>query len=170
MILNFGADLPPEMWGRNIVAMVAFDEVPAPEYNRHSQVVLYSQGARKGNEAYRARIARVNFHHFKGNWAYRDGTVVFFSAAIVPDHLPPLKAGDIVELRHVSTWESLLNFFETGDGNMVIRVLCSRDSPDYFECEDALPKIGRVKGQGPTGTHFPESAREYGFTFNTRTH
>lgn len=170
MILNAGADLPPEMWGRNIVAMVAFDEVPAPDYNRHSQVVLYSQGARKGSEIYHARIVRVNFNHFKGNWAYRDGTVGFYSAAIVPDHLPPLKRADVVELRHVRTWESLLNFFETGDGNMVIRVLCARSDPDYDECLEKLPRIGRATGQGPTGTHFPESAREYGFTFSTRTH
>ena len=113
MVLNAGADLPPEMWGRNVVAWVNFDEAPAHEYNRHSQVVLYSQGAPQGSEIYRMRIARVSLNHYNGNIRFPDGTHPFWTAALVPDHLPPLKAGDptprqtppFMAVRPVSLWD-----------------------------------------------------------------
>lgn len=168
LAVNAGQSLPPEMERVNLLAVVAFDEADAATYNRHSQAVLYSQGVSRDSPEYRLRVVRINFNHFKGNLVWADGTFLFSSAAVVPDHLPPLKAGDLVEVRHVRTWESLKQFSLTGEGNRVLRVWCEKASPQFQNCLDAAPRIGRVKGQGPTGTAFPESPLVYGHTFTPR--
>ncbi len=59
----------------------------------------------------------------------------------------------------------LKDFSKTGEGNIVTRILCRKAQPDFDACENALPKTGKHKAMGPTGTPFLASVKEYGFTF-----
>jgi hypothetical protein len=91
---------------------------------------------------------------------------MFLTGAMVPDHLPPLKAGDIVEVRQTSTWRSMEGFVAKGEGNIVVRVLCAKAQPDFAACLDRAPRIGKYKGVGPTGSPYPKSVSDYGYTFS----
>ena len=165
-LLNANQDYPEEMRNLHKAATIAFDETFAGNMNRHSQAIFYQHGVRRGTPEYHLRVARVNFNFLRGKLYIRDGEFPTYSAAIVPDHLPRLMAGDLVELRNITFWGGLTNFSEVQEGNVVVRILCQRADPEYESCMDRAPRTGRVRGVGPTGTPFPQSVREYGFTFS----
>lgn len=56
------------------------------------------------------------------------------------------------------------SFTAKQDGNIVVRVLCRKADPAYEKCRDALPQV-RKYPNGPTGTPYPVSVKEYGYTF-----
>ncbi|WP_281915305.1 hypothetical protein [Caldimonas thermodepolymerans] len=114
------------------------------------------------------RVVRVNLRHPEwGGWI-RTGQLLWMAVAMVPDHIEPLKAGDFVEIRQTGTWHTVEDFVAKGEGNIVVRVLCRVSDPDYAQCLDTLPRIGPYRGFGETGTYYPESIKEYGFTFTPR--
>ncbi len=156
------------MRGRHLAAMVAFDEDFVGRYNRVSRNVLYVNGIVEGSPEYLYRVARINLHHSQGNWMWKEGSYLFQTGALIPDHLPALKAGDIVEVRQTGTWRTMEDFSRKGEGNIVVRVLCAKAAKDYETCVDKTPRIGTFKGQGPTGTPYPASVRDYGFQFTPR--
>lgn len=167
-IANMGQELPPEMQQHNLAAMVAFDEDFVGRYNRVSKNVLYVNGIIEGTPEYLYRVARINLHHSQGNWLWKEGAYLFQTGALIPDHLPALKSGDVVEVRQTGTWRTMEGFSRTGEGNIVVRVLCAKAQANYDKCVDKTPRIGTFRGQGPTGTNYPASVREYGFTFTPR--
>ncbi len=57
------------------------------------------------------------------------------------------------------------DFAKTGEGNIVVRILCKYGDPAYESCLDRQPRIGKHRGFGETGTLYPVSAKEYGFSY-----
>lgn len=164
-IFNFGQELPEDMVKRNVAAIVGFDETWAGNYNRPSRTTLYSQGIVPDTLEYSLRVARVNLSHTDGMLYVGKGELVYPTAAVVPDHLPQLKAWDIVEVRQTGTYRTMENFVAKQDGNIVVRILCRKADPDYEACRDAAPRIGEYKGVGATETPYPATASEYGYIF-----
>jgi hypothetical protein len=165
--LNFGVELPDEMVHRNVYGTVGFDEDYVGRYNKHSQNVVYTQGVGRGDPEYNYRVVRINMKHFDGLAIafIPKGHQAWFTAAIVPDHIPRLSAGDIVEFRQSGTWDTLEGFLGKSDGNVVLALICKAGTPTYDQCVDALPFIGKGKATGPTGTPYPSSLSEYGFKY-----
>lgn len=164
-VFNFGQELPEDMVNRNIAAVVGFDEAWADTYNRPSRTALYSQGIVPDTPEYALRVARVNLSHTDEMLYISKGELVYPTGAVVPDHLPQLKAWDIVEVRQTGTYRTMENFVAKQDGNIVVRILCRKADPNYEACRDAAPRIGEYKGVGATGTSYPATASEYGYTF-----
>lgn len=163
---NLGTEFPPEMVSRHIAAWVAFDEDYISNYNLSSRNSLYTQGVSEGSPEYRYRVARVNLvNSSEGVLWVETGSTQFFSGAIVPDHLPKLHAGDIVEVRQTATYDTMKDFSKTGEGNIIVRILCQKGTPNYQKCLDDAPRINKAKGSGETHTPYPASIRDYGFTF-----
>lgn len=108
-------------------------------------------------------------HHTDELLYIRKGDHPYPTTAIVPDQLPMLKAGDLVEIRNTRTWDSVKDFIATGEGNVVVRVICAKADPAFDKCVEVKgPKLGKHKGRGPTGTPYPASVKDYGFTFTKR--
>lgn len=164
-IINSGMDhLPEDMLGRHLIGTVGFDEAHPSALNRASQGQLYVQGVKEDTPEYGYRVVRINVPYLKGLLWYADGEFTYPTAAAVPDHFPQLKAWDIVEFRLVDTYHALRDFSKTGEGNVVVKVLCHADDPNYKACVAAAPKIGKYTA-GVGSTPYPASAKDYGFTF-----
>ena len=72
------------------------------------------------------------------------------SLALVPDGMPQLKKGDLVEFRHVRKFGGLEDFDKTGDGNAVLRLLCP-SSPDSGDKEVFRSCASHAKWQARWG-------------------
>ncbi|WP_281915303.1 hypothetical protein [Caldimonas thermodepolymerans] len=166
-VFNFGTGLPDDMLGRHVAGMVAFDEDWVGNYGRIARNALYAQGIAKGTPEYGLRVVRINLNNTGELLWKKKGSLLFMTGAIVPDHLPPLKAGDTVEIRNVSTWHAMEDFLAKGEGNIVVRILCRKADPNYEAClnDPNGPSVGDIRGVGETGTPYPEKVADYGFTF-----
>lgn len=129
--ITMAGGLDEQMRDRNIAGMVAFDEVWAGNYNLANRNNLYTQGAVSGTPEYGLRIARINMRHTDYFAWIRQGEKIWIAVGIVPDHIPQLKARDIVELRQTGGTRTVENFATTGEGNIVVRVLCRAADPAY---------------------------------------
>lgn len=166
--INLGIQLNDDMRHLNVAGVVEFDEAWVGDYRYVQRNLLYNMGVKSGAPEYGMRVARVNMRHpAYGAWV-SSGQKVWPTAAMVPDHIGPLKANDYVEIRQTGTWRIDENFVATGEGNIVLRVLCRAAQPDYAACVKTLPRIGKYSGFGATGTLYPASSKEYGFTFTPR--
>lgn len=154
------------MVGKNFAGYVGFDEAYVATYNKAARGSLYGQGVERGTPEYRLRIARINLSNTAPGLLWMSqGELMFMTGAYVPDHMPRLRAWDIVEIRHTGTWNTMKGFTQSGEGNIVVRILCRKSDPAYETCRAKAPKTGKYSGVGPTGTPYPASVREYGFTF-----
>jgi hypothetical protein len=162
---NFGQQLGPEMVNNNFSAMVYEDEAYAGTYSLRNRGTLYLQGVSEGSPEFQYRSAMVFMAQLKGALYIKDGAYPYFTAAYVPDHVGLLKRGDIVELRATGTYDVMLNFSKSHEGNAILRLLCRKADPAYKDCADKLPKIGNFTAVGPTGTPFLKSLTEYGYAF-----
>ena len=161
----FGINLDDNMKGRNLGAVVAWDEQWAGSMVSAARNQLYAQGIAKGTPEFNLRVVRVNTRfEFSGLFA-STGDRMWLTSAIVPDHLPKLHMLDIVELRQTDTWGVNKDFASKGEGNIVVRILCKYGTPDYEACLDRQPSIGKHRGFGETNTPYPVSIKEYGFTY-----
>lgn len=167
-VINLGMDLPDDMQHRNISAIVAFNETWAGNYPFAARNQLYTQGIKRGTPEYGLRVVRINMRHTDGAAWVSPGEKLWLTAAIVPDHIPTLKESDIVEIRQTGTWDVDKNFIARGEGNIVIRVLCLKASPDYADCVKKQPHIGKFEGFGATGTYYPPSIQAYGFSYTPK--
>lgn len=167
-VVTTAGGLPEEMVNRNVAGMVAFDEVWAGDYNLANRNNLYTQGVVSGTPEYGLRVGRVNMRHSDSFLYLRQGDKLWVAIGIIPDHLPQLRAGDIVELRQTGVTRTAENFTITGEGNIIVRVLCLASAPDYAECLKRQPKLGKFEGFGATGTDYPASVKEYGYTFTPK--
>lgn len=167
-VINLGAQLPENMRQRNISGVVAFDEAWAGDYNFATRNSMYTHGVVSGTPEYGMRVVRVNMREpAYGAWV-RVGDKAWLAYAMIPDEIEPLKSGDYVEIRQTGTFRTVEDFVSKQEGNIVLRVLCRKADPNYIECAKALPRMGRYLGFGETGTYYPESIREYGFTFTRK--
>lgn len=164
-ITRLGISMDKRMLEANLTAMVGFDESFSGTYNRSSRAALYMASVIEGTPEYQYRVVRLNMGLLDGALWHRPGSMLYSTAAMVPDQIPRLMAGDVVELRHAATDRSLENFSVTGEGNIVVRVLCFKAQPDYMDCMDKLPKTGSSIATGRTETPYPVSVKAYGFTF-----
>lgn len=113
----------------NIQAVVAFDET-------YSGFALSNHSRRAGAapivKQYRKAI--VTILNGDDEQPIFGKTGVAGAIALVPDGMPALRKGDLVEIRHVRLFGGLQDFDKTGDGNAVLRLLCP-ESPDRKDSE-----------------------------------
>ena len=164
-MFNFGIELTPEMVGANMVGVIGFDEDFAGNYGRLAKNALYGQGIEEGVPEYQYRVVRVNIQQTNRAGWYAPGRITLTTGAMVPDHLPRLRAGDIIEIRQTGTYETMKDFARINEGNIIVRLLCPKAAPDYEACVDRQPSIGKYKTSGFSRTPYPASVKEYGFTF-----
>ena len=164
--INMGQGLPDDMLDRHVAGVVAFDEVWADEYGRVARNQLYTQGIERGKPEYDYRVVRMNLNNTGSALWIEKGELLFPTGALVPDHLPRLHAGDIVEIRQTKSWMSMENFATTGEGNIVVRVLCVKADSTYKDCLEKAPKTGRFPEVGATNTTYPASVKDYGYLFS----
>ena len=163
---NLGQELPADMVKTNQAAMVGFDETWVDNYGVAARNSLYVQGVEKDTPEYKLRAARVNLAiSGPGVLWVSEGGLLYTGGAYVPDQLPQLRAGDIVEVRQTGTWDTMKDFSKTGEGNIVVRIICRKSDPAYEKCFEDAPRINKTKGVGRTNTPYPASVRDYGFTF-----
>lgn len=166
-VFNFGQELPANMVGRHVAGWVGFDEDWTGRYARMPQNALYTQGVKAGTPEYGYRAVRINLSNtIEGMLWKNTGELSFLTGAYVPDHFPRLAAGDIVEVRQTGTWLTMVDFSRTGEGNVVVRILCRKASPDYDACLERQPRVGEFKGKGETHTPYPPSVAGYGYRFS----
>lgn len=162
---NLGQGLPDDMLNRHMAGYVAFDEVWADEYNRVARNQLYTQGVERDKPEYGLRVVRINLSNTGSALWIGKGELAFPTGAFVPDHLPQLHAGDVIEIRQTKSWMTMEDFARTGEGNIVVRVLCAKASSTYKDCLEKAPKTGKFSGVGATNTPYPASVSDYGFKF-----
>ena len=159
---------PPLMTNVNIVAWAGFNELPLRKVSGIANTALYASGVRKGSSNARYRYIAFSSPYLENEgflWK-APGSQQYLNGAMIPDQIGELKRGDILEVRSIASWDSLVNFHTTGEGQVVTRVLCRKASPDWQKCHDALPKFHKIQAAGPTGTPFLPSVKDYGFTFS----
>lgn len=163
--INMGMELEPAMKDRNIAGALAYSEEWAGAMPYAAKNQLVAMGVNKEDPEYFMRIVRVNTRHpAYGGWVAA-GDKAWITSAMVPDNFPKLHVNDIVEIRQTGTWEVNKDFAKTGEGNIVVRILCQYSDPGYESCRDRQPRIGKHRGFGETNTLYPDSAKEYGFSF-----
>lgn len=159
---------PPLMRSVHIVAWAGFDEKHLSKVSGLANTALYASGVRKGNPNAMYRYVAVSSPRMENEgflWK-SPGDVMYVVGAMVPDHIGELKREDILEVRSISSWDSLVDFHSNGEGQIVTKVLCRKSSPDWKKCHDALPMFHKHRAAGFTGTPFPSSVKDYGFTFS----
>lgn len=167
-VFNFGQELPADMVNRHVAGMVAFDEDWPGAYNKAARTALYGQGVGSGTAVYGLRVARINLANTESALFKSAGELSFATGAIVPDHLPRLRAYDVVEIRQTGSWRTMEQFASSGEGNIVVRIVCRKGDLGYVACVERAPRIGKAKGVGETHTPYPASVAAYGFTFSPR--
>lgn len=158
---------PPLMRSVHIVAWAGFDEKPLAKVSGLANTALYASGVRKGNLNVTYRYVPVSSPRMEDDgflW-FKSGSQMYLVGAMIPDHIGEIKREDILELRSIASWDTLVDFHTTGEGQIVTKVLCRRASPDWKKCHDSLPMFLTHKAAGFTGTLFPQSVKDYGFTF-----
>jgi hypothetical protein len=164
-VANFGQlEVEDNMRQRNMIAIVGWDETFVGNYNRWTRNVAWVQGAIEGTPEYLYRLAQVNMRFINGALWHPSGDMTFPQVVVVPDHIERLRAWDIVEVRHVTGRHGVQGFSTSGEGNIIVSVLCRKASPSYDKCAAALPHTGKYPG-GSTNTPFPASVKSYGYTF-----
>jgi hypothetical protein len=165
-LINAGNELDPGMVNVNFIATVGYDETHLKNLPLQGRGVAYLAGATDISPEYQYRAVYLNIRILKGFMFLEGGGTSYPTVGMVPDGMPALKAWDLVELRQTGTYDTVKNFSKTGEGNAVLRVLCRRADPAYEKCVEALPRIGKHKGQGLTNTEYPASLKSYGFSFS----
>ena len=159
--------LDDRMSNRNVAMVVAITENSFKNYQNAVRNYLYLQGVDETVPEARYRIAYLFMRNT--DWALHIGVGerVWPMAAYVPDHIPQLEDGDVVEVRMDGDrfMRRLKDFSTTGEGTAIVRVLCKFKDPDFARCINSTPRIEHYQGFGETGTLFPASLKEYGFTF-----
>jgi len=162
-----GATLKGAYKQANLVGVVLVDEDYVGRYQRIIRGTLHMQGARAGSPEMRYRVVSIGI---------RESDLIrhtFLTGAIVPDSLPLLVAGDIVEFRNQTGFDNFRDFSRTKEGGgIVLRVICFKDDPRFEECtKTRAPWKGylwRKEVSGLSDTPYRESTASYGFTFSER--
>lgn len=162
-ILGDDGTAPEMMTNQHILGWVYFDEAHYDSARALAKNPLYVSGIRKdaGNYGYRY-VAISSSRLEEGTFLFKNkSSQLYVTGAMVPDHIGRLRAADIVELRSIAPWDTLVNFTKDGEGQIVTRVLCRKAQPDWQKCVDALPRFHEYKATGQTGRPFPASVKDY---------
>lgn len=162
------ASVPDDMRNTNLVATVLYDEEFVGRQDNQKKAFMAGASIANYTAEYYMRAVHATVGSTEEMLWVKKGDRTFRTVAMVPDHLPRLKAGDIVEIRQTSYTRGAKDLSKTGEGSMVLQVLCKIDSPNFQACVDKLPSMGKRKAAGQTKTYYPKSAKEYGFTFSQR--
>lgn len=162
-----GATLKGAYKQANLVGVVLVDEDYVGRYPRLACNSLHMQGASAGTPEMRYRVVSIGI---------RESDLIrhtFLTGAIVPDGLPPLAAGDIVEFRNQTGFDNFRDFSRTKEGGgIVLRVICFKDDPQFEGCaKTRAPWKGylwRKEVSGVSDTPYRQSTASYGFTFSER--
>ncbi|MBW7925691.1 MAG: hypothetical protein H3C59_13250 [Burkholderiaceae bacterium] len=160
-----GATLKGEYKEANLVGLVGLNELPPAQYGRFASNYLHLAGARPHTPERRYRIVPIVIRESD---LFRH---TFITGAYVPDHSPLLRESDVVEFRNLGIFDNLRHFADTREGNVILKVICYKDDPQYDECaKTKAPWKGYGKTaqvSGVAGTPWQPVA-SYGFTFTPR--
>lgn len=119
MILTEEEDWPAAQRQANVNAAVAFDE-------EYSSFALSNHLSRASATPAVKRYRKVIVQMLNGEdeQPILGLTGIAAAVALVPDGMPLMKKGDLVEIRHYRMFGSLKSFESSGDGNAVLRLLC----------------------------------------------
>lgn len=155
----------------NLQALVLQDE----EYStfRMSQLHVVA-GAGPAEKVYRRAVLFVV--HSEGGRPLGGYKGFMRLVAVVPDGMPLLKNGDIVEVRAGQVYDYLKGFAQTGEGTAVLRILCPTNSSAalqsrFKECAQELPWL-QSWGEGKRyydGILASPSARPYAASLRAHT-
>lgn len=123
----------------NVQASVIFDE----HYSGFA-TTNHSRFAGAGPAELTYRRVMVSIAHNEGGKPILGFKGMRAFLAVVPDGMPLLKKGDLVDVRATTMYDYLQNFATTGEGTAVIRLLCPSE-------EVATPeKIAKFRACGST--------------------
>jgi hypothetical protein len=123
----------------NVQALVLHDETYA-NFRMHQLHVAAGVGPQE--KAYR-RVVLFMVHSEGGRpLGNYKGFMRFI--AVVPDGMPKLKTGDLVEARMGPVYDYLKGFADSGEGTAVLRILCPNnarraDQDRFRQCASVLP-------------------------------
>lgn len=126
-------------------------------------------GAKEGDAEFNYRLVKRNTNEFIAEpfWSY--GEALYQNVAAVPDQLPRLMAGDVVEFHFASQFDSIKGFSkrspENPEVNAVTRVLCRKNDPLFKKCLDGLPRFSEKIWGGFTDQPY-QPLKNYGYTFS----
>jgi hypothetical protein len=161
--------VPKIMLKKNIIATIGFDEVAPRKYNSLVRGNFYGMGAKEGDPEFNYRLVKINTNEFTSVpfWSY--GEALYQNTAAVPDQLPRMMAGDVVEFHFTSQFDSIKGFSgrdpENPEVNAVTRVLCRKNDPLFQKCLDALPRFSEKLWGGFTDQPY-QPLKNYGYTFS----
>lgn len=167
--LALGDGLPEYQLDNHITGEVFIDETFIGGYQNPFPIWFYVNGdiSEKDPQWY-MRGVQVSSAIDKGNFRFARGSFTWRVSALVPDHLPPLKKGDIVEIRNARDWAQLKHWHdEKADVNVVLNILCRKEQPDYEKCYKSLPRFNeKYPTNGYSRTPVYKTWQEYGLTFS----
>jgi hypothetical protein len=166
-IANFGfTELDSDMRAHNLIAVVGFDEGFVGKYVRFARNVMWIQGFQEGTPEHQLRAVELNTRFVNSVLWKGAGEHSWPTGAAVPDHISRLHAFDIVEFRNAGSRHTSDNFLSTGEGNIVLQVLCRAADANYKKCKEALPRPGGKEWPGGSlGTPYAKKAADYGWNF-----
>jgi hypothetical protein len=166
--LALGDGLPAYQLNNHITGEVLFDEEFIGSARRPIPTFFYVNGdiSEKDPQWY-MRGVQIATAIDKGNIRHARGSFLWRVSALVPDHLPRLKKGDIVEVRNARDWEQLKHWSEEkADVNVVLNILCRKEQADYEACYKALPRFNpKHPSYGYSRTPVYDTWHAYGLTF-----
>lgn len=164
--LQLGVEQPEDMRDRNTAMFVMKDEVHLSQLDSRSQNFVYLLGAGPKEPVAQYRVVYLGIKNPSRVFYVAPGASLYPMAAIVPDHIPRLYEGDVVEVRQLGSFDVVRNFDSTKEGNIVLRVMCQIQKPDFGRClMNNTPRIEKHFGFGPTKTPYLASVAQSGFSF-----
>lgn len=172
-MMDWMGDLPKEMQHTNYVYIVK--EAEDEGFDQYQ----WDAGFREGEESFQFRKVTIQAMN------YGERNMAWVTGALVPDHLPKLKKGDVIEVRMRQPRDGALGFTGEQDAPIVINLICpfagrleseDRDKIDarfkpYYECASKLPArhpYDRDTRLGPSDTPYLNHWKDYGFTVTKR--
>lgn len=161
-VQNFGMSLDERSVNAHVYAEVTRDEVWVKSIFLNRRAQYFTAGVLDDNGTQDYRIAESFMTIFDDTLLMPAGTQFVMRFGVVPDQFPRLMKGDIIEMRNIGTWDVMLDFAKTGEGNAVTRIVCRVSEPNFRDCRNSLPRIGySTRPSGLTGTPFKPSLKDY---------
>lgn len=164
-VQNLGLPMNPKSVNAHVYAEVSRDEEWVRDIFINRRAQYFPSGVLDDNGTQNYRIAEMFMTLLDDAMIFPPtlaGTHFIFRVGAVPDQFPRLYKGDIVELRNVGTWDTMIDFPVTGEGNAITRVLCRVKEPTFKDCRNSLPRVGLSgRPSGLTDAPFRPSMRDY---------
>lgn len=137
-VLQNGSSWASSQKTANVQAVVAFDE----DNSGLISFALFNHGARAGVGPAEKRYRKVVYTMLNSEGGRPIGKFagIMAAMAMVPDGMPRLKTGDLIEVRFPVWFDYMKDFAVTGEGSAVLRLICpagstsKTDSEAFKEC------------------------------------